>query len=154
MAVRSSNLKSALIRFDVSVVPAGAVILDAKLQLYVPDGSGVVKFQAYQVLRPWDEGQVTWTVARSGDPWGLPGCDRVGIDRAANPVAEDTVSGSGMWVEFPVTELVAAWVGDARTNHGLLVKMVADASTEYQLASSEHWKTDRRPKLSIVYGAP
>lgn len=154
MIVRTGDQKSALVRFDVSAIPAQAQILEANLQLYVTSGSREATLRAYRVLRSWDESQVTWRSARSGELWGSPGCNAIGIDREGEPTTESILGITGTWAELQITDLVASWVENPHANYGLFLKTVSAISTEHRLASSEHWQADWRPKLTIVYGIP
>jgi hypothetical protein len=154
MAVRTGGEKSALLRFDLGVLPPGAQVSEAWLELYVLGGARAGTLKVYQILRTWEEGQVTWRSSRSGEFWGNAGCEGLWIDRAPVAAAQGALAGTGTWVRLPLTDLVAAWLANPGENHGLLLKAASDISTEYQLATSESVNADWRPRLSLVYGAP
>ena len=65
---------SALVQFDVTDIPAEALIKAATLKLTIV-GSGttdnrLMDVSSYGIRRPWNVGEVTWNVASSSDPMG------------------------------------------------------------------------------------
>lgn len=154
LAIRTGDIKSALLRFEIVGIPRNAVILQATLEVYALSGSHGIALDAYRVLRPWLENEATWRQARQNDLWGVSGCNAPDVDREALPAATGDLGGPGAWATLDVTEPVAAWFAAPTANYGLLLKPVSDVATEYRLASSEHWKLEWRPKLTIVYGTP
>jgi len=154
-STRPDYRERALVRFDlVGEVPEEAEIRDATLRLYAVGGVGEVTMSLYRVLRSWEEGQVTWAVRQGSETWRTPGCDAPGVDRERDPTAQRIVAGSLQWIEFDVTDLVQAWSSHSKDNHGVLVEATGMVSTQYRLASSEHWKPDWHPMLRVTYAAP
>ncbi len=60
------GLRRALVRFDVSSIPAGATILDAVLTLQVDKKQGVVTAQAFLVGTDWAQGPAVGTGSGAG----------------------------------------------------------------------------------------
>ena len=73
------------------------------------------ELQAYDVTTAWAENTATWKT-----PWVKPGGD----------YAEPAVGGAaidrnmvGKWITIDVTPLVAKWVADPTSNHGLMLRL-------------------------------
>jgi hypothetical protein len=58
-----TRLMRSLIRFNVSGLPAGAIVTKVILQLYVPSNGSVTGGDVWQVNGPWSESTVTWSTA-------------------------------------------------------------------------------------------
>ena len=154
MIVRQGDVRSALIRFDLSSIPAGATIEEATLGLYAVSRSnaGGLTVDLYRVSRSWTEGQATWNLARSSVAWGLPGCNEVGTDREADPEASRFVDSINDWHEWDITDLVQGWVLAPGTNRGVILKGDGTVSVEYSFAASEYWWAQTlAPKLVVRY---
>jgi len=154
MAVRTGNEKAALLRFDLSIIPAGSQVRQARLELYLTSGTRDMTLAAYQLLRGWDEAQATWKSPRSGEQWAQDGASGEWVDVVPYQASEALLHASGEWVSLPLTNLVDAWVADPASNHGVILRLHGNVSTEYSVASSEHWKTEWHPKLFITYATP
>lgn len=149
---RTDGMRNSILRFDLSRVPAGARITQATLSVYVTTASpNPIWLEVYRVLRPWEPTQATWLRARDGSSWISPGCDYPGQDRAATYSATAYLSRAQASYDMDITALVQTWVNDPGTNYGILLKGSGASSTEYTLASSNHWGTAWRPKLTISY---
>ena len=157
LLVRQGDVRSALLRFDLSALPAGVTIQEAKLGLYALDRSNpnALTISVYQVLRSWVENQATWNLAASSVPWGAPGCNLVGVDRAEAAVASRVVNAVGTWHEWDVTSLVRTWAANPSSNRGVILKGDGSTSVEYSFASSEYWwGYSYSPKLVVRYTTP
>jgi len=155
MAVRQGDIRSALVRFDLSPLPPGATIHEAKLELWSASRSnpGGLPVSVFPVLRPWAEGQATWVLATAGVPWGLPGCNLIGVDRGDVATDSQLVTTVDDVYQWDVTTMVQGWVAAPGTNHGMMLREVSGmTSVEYHFATSEYWWGDNhRPKLIIYY---
>ena len=150
--IRSDGAKAALLRFDASRIPLSGEVEQAFLSLYVTAGGPhPMEISLYGIIRPWNARQATWRSPLLGNAWAVPGCNGPGSDRI--PFATDTthLEGSKRWVDFNVTSLVASWVSNPELNDGLVLHGSGNISTQYSLASAEHWKPSERPCLRIVY---
>jgi hypothetical protein len=145
--------QNALIRFDLSPIPGGADIIDAKLELYCDGWSGPgaeVTAGAYPVLRNTTISQATWNQAQDGNPWNTPGCGGVGSDREGTAQSSVTINGIEKWCSWNVTDMVQRWVDGTLTNNGVLVR--ADTGQgSYAFQSSEGSIIARRPRLVVTY---
>lgn len=152
MAVRTGNVMSALIRFDLSSIPSNATITGATLQLFVAgSGSYAMPINAYRVKRPWTESQATWNRAQVGIPWGSSGCDDVLSDRESAAGSMSAVSNTSTQCSFNLTSMAQGWVADPGANWGVLLKGSSGTSVQYSFASKEYWTQTMRPKLTVSY---
>lgn len=153
--VRSGNVHAALLKFDVSGIPSGATILQARLTLYPVDTAWLVShpftLSAYQVLRAWGETEATWLNATAGDMWGLPGANDAATDRSADAATSVTLLGTEAEANLDVTAVVADWVSGTAVNNGLFLGGSATKAMARAFASSSYWDPTMRPKLYVLY---
>jgi hypothetical protein len=106
-----------LLRFNVEgALPAGAVINDARLRLYLnyasPLNDAPMPNRLQRVDEAWGEQTVTWN---SEPRWG--------------PTYVTTTVGSASgWYEWEITDLVRQWVGGSVDNHG--VEIIGDETIQ------------------------
>lgn len=154
MIVRAHDIRSSLVRFDLSSLPIGRTIVDAHLKLYCVrrSNTGAMFVELYPVLRPWAELQATWVLARLGDPWGMAGCDLAGVDRPAASHVTKLVTTSSEWHDWDVTGLVRSWVAAPSSNHGMLLRGTGTTAVEYVYATSEYyWSYSLAPQLAVRF---
>ena len=152
MIVRQGNIKSSLVHFDLSSLPAGT-IQQATLSLYAVTRTNVgnLTLDVYPVLRPWAEEQANWTLATSATAWGLAGCSDAGTDLGA-VIGTLEVSTVNDWHEWDITDLVKSWVASPASNYGVIFKGRGPTSVEYTYAASEYWwALTLTPKLTVRY---
>lgn len=149
------DIRSPLIRFDLSPLPDGAAVNSARLELYLiwRSNGGSAYFSPYRIVRPWSETDATWQKATGSVYWGQPGCNDTSTDRL--PDATDLVQPppdiTGVWVTLDVTDMVRTWAANPESNLGMLLHDEGGNSVEYDFASSEHPTASLRPKLVIEY---
>lgn len=142
---------AALLRFDLSAIPADAVVTQATLQLYALGWGGSNEtIGTYRVLRGWNLCQATWNQALAGVPWGLPGCSDTATDRTATPESSVTTSGIGKWYSLDVHSSVQSWVNGSLVNQGLLLQ-APYSTASFQFASAQSGRINLRPTLVITY---
>jgi len=153
---RRTAVKSPLIHFDLLGLPPEAIVTRAWLELYIlrgPDGLPPMLAQAFQVNRPWNEGQATWYQASSGDNWALPGCDG-GADRSGLPSGSVTLDRVDALACLDISGLVSSWHRGEAANRGVIIKSFDLRNMEYALASSEAGDARRHPALTVRYFIP
>lgn len=102
----------ALLRFDLSPIPANAVVNSAQLELYLTATSdpppATVSIQVYRALQPWDAGTVTWNTRPLLEA----------------PAYGNTPVGTtiGRYYVWPITALVALQVSQTATNRGTALR--------------------------------
>ncbi len=172
LRVRSPDIRAALLRFDVSSVPANARILRATLGFYVRTHSneGEIDVAAYTLRRAWNPNEATWERASAAAAWGAPGANSVngsGRDRDATPTdarslrriryidvtGEQFLIDDATWYSLDITAAVREWVANPASNFGVVLKG-AVGSTEVEIAASESRDVGLRPCLVITYAEP
>ncbi|HET9958080.1 MAG TPA: DNRLRE domain-containing protein [Polyangiaceae bacterium] len=141
---------SCLFYWDVSAIPPGSVITEARISLRVTKGSNNV-YDVHELLRPWSESQVTWNSARAGSPWGAPGA-LANTDRGARlgTITGSTNSTQTVILNAAGIARVQAWVDNPSSNAGLIVANATNPK-ELALATGEHATLAYRPTLAITY---
>ena len=138
------------IRFDLSSIPQGVTIPDARLSLYAYQDAYPEVGAFLDILKfsgAWDEQQVTWYQADSLTPWL-----NEGGDYDIHPVSQTQINplATNAWVEFQVASAVQAFISGTSVNHGLMVRQGLDTD-ELHFYSSEYSVDSLRPKLTISY---
>ena len=125
-----------LVRFDLSIVPAGAAITSATLNLRkaVSLGGGTVSF--YPVTAPWGENTVTWSSFASA------------FDGSQAVALFDTTSiPDGALTQLDVLPIVQSWYSGVTPNHGFYLSQPTGRT---QFGSSEA-SFGSRPTLQVCY---
>lgn len=153
LAVRTNDVRTALVRHDIERVPTDVIVTDATLNLWVARGSNPasIALRVYVLQSSWNEGAATWLEADTGVSWADPGANSHGKDLGVEPIAEVILSEAQRWITIDVTEAAQQWATDPESNYGLILKGGGGVSVEYQLASSQAQQRDQRPKLLLTY---
>jgi hypothetical protein len=152
----SANIARNLIAFDLSQLPANAVISAVSLALYHYNYTyNTATFDLYRVKVPWVETEVTWQSARSGTPWQSAGCSGAN-DVEAAPIGVGTCPASPYdWFTIAIT---AAAKSALDLGYGWVIRERNDGvagNTFKQWYSSDYaGDVTKRPKLTIVYSLP
>ncbi len=153
------SICNALVRFDMSSIPPGSKIIEAKLIVKGVRQSNIARLyiNAFDLRRLWYEDQATWFDARAGRPWDKPGAEGSG-DHPAIPwdmgyLAGPTENPHLGWATARITGLVQRWVDHPETNYGVVLRPFGNR-VEYWLASSEYATELYRPQLQILYYPP
>ena len=118
----SGDLQRALVQFDLSSVPVGAIIHSATLNMEATAVGGTINIDAYQVLESWAEGtangssdDANWTNRDTGTAWTTAGgyFDPTAIDSLGV-----TATGQLSW---SITTLVQDWVDGTYANYGVMI---------------------------------
>ena len=144
----------ALLRFDVSAIPAEAIVTRASLELYAAGWGGEnMTIDAYQVIRTVAMCEVTWNQAHNGNNWALPGCNGA-TDRSMTGLASVTTTGLGRWYSFNVTAAAQGWVSGLPNNGVVLYGGYPSVVNSYYFASAQNAVVANRPRLVITYRLP
>ena len=149
----------ALLHFEMPDLPRDATIVSAELSLYA---GWVVSFDihstdpliigAYPVTAAWDEGTsqplsgANWYYSAPPATWS-----RAGGDFESEPAGIDTLSESGVWMNWDLTRTVSGWVASPGGNLGLILAREQGDNGLVSFPSSDHADTALRPKLTITY---
>lgn len=145
-----------LLRFDVSRIPTGAVLVSASARLWVvrdPRAGSAANsdFALHRMLTPWDL-SANWTQPMAGVFWAASG-GIPGVDYAAQQSAITFVVGNGQYA-FPTSAQglldIEEWRRNPDTNFGWLLK----TTNEGTLGTARHFgsmESTSRPQLSVEY---
>ncbi|MFO0760223.1 MAG: DNRLRE domain-containing protein [Byssovorax sp.] len=138
LVVASSGLSSgftsqALFRWDLSILPPGAVIQSATVALSQTN-NGPASPRVHLVTAPWSEATVTWS----------------SFAGAFDPSVIAVLSNASPTLSFDVTAVAKGWRQGTIQNHGLLVEQAAPTLTRYK--TSEWSVLTQRPQLTVCYG--
>ncbi|QRN94997.1 DNRLRE domain-containing protein [Archangium violaceum] len=151
----TGKIANALLRFDVSSIPATALVQSARLTFNVRNATSGEGFFVYAANRAWNESQATWTNATSSTTWATGGASGAS-DRGTTSFATLLPSAVGKYsVDLNAAGVTAiqGWVRNAGSNNGF----VLDALTNMdglELDSSESTTAANRPQLTVTYTLP
>ncbi|MBS2018957.1 MAG: DNRLRE domain-containing protein [Deltaproteobacteria bacterium] len=150
--MRVSAFSEGLVRFDLSSIPANAVVDSASLRLYAHgendeddddcddgdrEGFPAVPIRFHRVTGPWTESSTYASFGQRFDP----------------AVAAVLVpNGGSAYKTVNVTSLVRAWVAGTAPNYGVLLRTTSKKPTLF--VSSEGAKVALRPMLTVSYTTP
>jgi hypothetical protein len=166
-------IRRALLAFDLSSIPAGAVVTDVTLRLVCTKTTAPAEVNTlHRVLADWGEanssggfsggaggvaapGDVTWIWRFFGDAssvWGNPGGDYSpsvsGSATVGNP-GSYTFTGAGLLGD------VQGWLGSPSGNFGWLVKGNESVfHTAKRFGTREYPSASGRPLLTVTYNIP
>jgi RHS repeat-associated protein len=137
-----------------SQVPSGSKVLDAHLKVWqestTTNSTGAV-YELHGLTRSFTGTQATWNGAATGTAWTTAGGD-------FSATVGGTVSGltnDPNRQNFDATSIVQGWVNTPTSNHGLLVKLKAEASTSPQertiFAGPKTAESRLAPQLVVTY---
>ncbi|MDH3512896.1 MAG: DNRLRE domain-containing protein [Gammaproteobacteria bacterium] len=157
--------RRALLSFDLSAIPAGAVITDVSLTLTIENAQGPVTGSLHRLLKDWAEGDqggtgqgggmpsqptggndVSWTLTGLGPSWTSAGGDFIaGASDTESIPFNGTVTFSGDGMESDLQ----AWVNEPSGNFGWIILGSPNNSQVRKLASRE--SGSGQPQLSVTY---
>ncbi|WP_141012942.1 DNRLRE domain-containing protein [Nocardioides sambongensis] len=140
--------RRALLKFDVSNLPATATIYSASLDLYVDStqttGSGNHDFTARRVSEAWIDSAVTWNKRTAAQTWTTPG----GVWNSSSPVVNMNGGTSG-YRSFEVDGIVKSWVNNGIDNHGILIRQNEASDRVIWFRSVDN--ATNQPRLKVTY---
>ncbi|HEX6915399.1 MAG TPA: Ig-like domain-containing protein, partial [Chitinophagaceae bacterium] len=145
-----NKAKRAVLWFDISEIPASAIIQSATFSLRRVGGDGNSQVNYVHALtRSFVENKVTWNIANTGVNWTTAGGD-YNLTALSNTI----VTSTNQFYNFDVTAAAQNWVATPAANYGLLVKTAETLDKRHQFASKEHGTDAYHPVLSITYMVP
>ena len=139
------SVARSLMRFDLSAIPANAIILSAKLSLYFAPGavnpphSGLNASYLKRVTSAWTNTTVTWNTQPSTTV-----ADAVTLSQS-NFSTQD-------YLDMNVTTMVAQMVVNPFTNYGFELGLQSESCDKIlTFASSKFSDANKRPKLVVAY---
>jgi hypothetical protein len=144
-----SNTEHALVRFDLSSLPAGATITGATLRLnaFRENGGDPWNIEVHRVTEAWTEMGSNWNTSDGTSAWA----DGGGGSYDSVVVASHPGDATG-WFEWDVTSLVDAWHGGTHPNHGFA--LLPDAPVRRNDTMFDSREGGALPELVVTYSAP
>lgn len=146
------SARRAIIKFDISSIPASSVISSATLTLNTAIGLTTDQLSLHRITQAWTEGGSTWNTYNGTNNWSTAGGD---YDAVADATATPSATTAGTDVTFTVTTLIQELV-DGTTNNGFLIKLTSETGNTKGVSfdSSTVATSTDRPKLEITYEPP
>lgn len=144
--------KRALLKFDISAIPAGVALESASLVLDCSSFSGAATtLQLYLILRSdWVESEATNIIYKTGNDWTAPGAQGAGNDYQTSPkIASDySISGTGQKIiPFTLSEF-NKFVNGTYTSPDMLIRA---AGAIMDFSSLNHGTSNLRPFTRVTY---
>ncbi|MEM2885710.1 MAG: DNRLRE domain-containing protein, partial [Thermoproteota archaeon] len=144
----SAKIRRAIVKFDLTSIPAIAWVDSANVSLYVASFSQSFTIGIHRVqqspARAWTEGNVTWNKYDGTNSWTNAGGDFNGTATSTT-----TLSSSGYW-NWTATYDVRNFVQTSSTNYGWILKSTTESSS-YAVALSTKEATSNKPKIYVSY---
>jgi hypothetical protein len=163
LQVDGTPARSALLRFDVSDLPANANIESVALRLYTTSAGAAAtgSVGVYRVKQGWVEGSengspgtANWTERSTTAAWTTVGCGAPG-SRDSTPM-DELVPAAGdteYTVALPAS-LVEVWRANSQNNTGIILVAEDAATAASVFVSSEGAASTKRPLLEVRYTLP
>jgi hypothetical protein len=146
----------ALLRWDLSSVPAGSTIQSVALSINVT-GTSTDTFEIYEVKRSWTELQATWKKANSSTNWQSAGAQGT-LDRGSTVLGTVTASVAGIHtvtLNAAGLAVVQGWVNNPATNFGFILQDYANGTDDDLVFNSRNVAiAAQRPQLQVEYNPP
>lgn len=142
-----------LISFDLTSIPVGAIVTDAKFSLFAWDSasSGLGQHSTISgsnacwlepITSSWNESTVTWNTQPTSDS-----LSRIYIPSSISPTQN--------YIDIDVTSLIQYMVDNPSSNFGLILKLQNESYyRNLNFCSSDHPNSALHPKLEITYFLP
>ena len=160
--------RRALIRFDVSAIPAGSKIVEASVRIQVtrtpPQPPLNVPFKLFRCNAAWGEGNsssgggngapseagdATWFHTSYPDEfWATPGGD---LQRTESGLVLIDTNGSYTFTGDGLAADVQGWIDGGANNGWVMTADVSEPRTVRQIASRENANAASRPTLIVVF---
>ncbi len=145
---------AALLKWNISAIPTGSIIVSAAIELNVTGSTGD-HYEVYALQRAWDELSATWQRYAAGLTWSRAGATGTG-DRATSVLGKIGPASTGIYriaLNDAGIAAVQAWLNNPDTNYGIILQNYS-VSDGVDISSSEASNKSLRPKLTINYQAP
>lgn len=142
----------ALLKWDLSDLPAGAVIRSAVVTIHVVNESQGRGYSFFEMKRPWSEADATWLQAAPQQFWRSPGI-KAGLERGVEPLGTiaPRMKGALTVLLSPAAEgVLQGWIRKPETNHGFVLANDT-VSDGFKFHSREAFPHELRPKLKLEY---
>jgi hypothetical protein len=146
-----------VMNWDVSVLPQNAVVLKAKLSMYMYGYDGLGGDEGYEITahkiinNTPVVSNCTWNTYDGTNSW--TGGSNGGEQDLAPAEVSIIVDKNVGYKEFDITEMVKNWIADPSSNLGLMLNSdsIASSSSNRYFRPTEYSDPDMRPMLIIEY---
>lgn len=138
-----------LIGWDISHIPASAIIDSAKIHFNVTNAGG--PYSCYGLLREWSEPEVTWNQAQNGFAWATPGA-LGSTDRDNTELCTFSASSGALSIDLnnDGVALVQSWVDGSAGNYGFVIGD-SETGNGVDVDARETAAAMNRPRLEVTY---
>jgi hypothetical protein len=155
----TANACRSLLKFDLSGIPAGSIILTAILTVTLTEdrSDNARTKRVYRIKRAWTEAGATWNKYDGTNNWSTAGgfhaddCEQTDIGNTSFSATETIPSEKSL--TLTAAKVQEMFTG-AFTNNGFMIKTDTETDDSYALATSDHATASYRPKLVITYDPP
>jgi hypothetical protein len=163
---RATRLNRSLLQFNLTGIPANAIITAANLKLVTTSTSNTTSYplSIHRLTNSWDEGTATATGTAGICNWinrvaGPLAWTTAGGDFNATPEATTSVTGIATynWAGGTMNTLIQNWVSGANANNGMLLKYDVEtggATNNKTFASLQNATAASRPLLTFSWTTP
>jgi len=142
-----------VIAWDVSDIPATALVDAASIHLNTLNVGG--PYSCFGLLKAWNQDNVTWNEANTGNVWQIPGAEGV-TDRDNFSLCTVNAGSTGSITINLNTDglaLVQSWIYGGAANNGIIIAdSVSTDGADFD--SSDSATAMSRPRLEITYTVP
>lgn len=151
MTGMNGDAKRPCFKFDLTGIPANAIIDSAKFILTAVSGTSTPSYtvNVHRITSSWSEGSACGGA-------GTPNWSTLNTQFNTTASASTNVDDAGVY-SWNVKSLVEGWVANSSTNYGMMLKFATENWTSYNLkyfASKEYSDAGCRPKLLVSYHTP
>lgn len=143
-----------MLSWDISAIPANAIVETAQIQLQVTNPS-TGAYYCYTLLKSWQESQATWNLAATGETWSVAGAAGA-TDRGNEQLCTVNAGSTGL-ITVSLTPAglseVQAWVNSPSSNQGLIISN-SSTTDGADFHSRESTSATARPRLEVTYRVP
>ncbi len=149
----------ALIKFDVSSIPANAVITSATLSLWTSgdysDNDRTIR--VYRLKTAFDESNATWNESAASVNWETAGASGANDRESADIGSTQILAGESLGIEKQIAltpSKIQEFVSGTFTNSGFIIIADTELDDRFNYESSDSVTASNRPKLVIQYTLP
>jgi len=143
---------AALLKWDLSAIPAGSTVQSVTLNLYITDAS-TQSFPLYDLKCDWVENGATWKAFATGSNWLVAGAAGA-LDRGATSLAALKVTPTGSQTTTLNAAGIAAvqnWINAPAANFGFIAQNYTASTDAAKFSPRSHATVTRRPKITVIY---
>jgi hypothetical protein len=146
----NSKDRYALLQFDDATIPEGATLTDADVTIQVTDASGGANYEAYALLKDWEE-DGTWKATGASAQWQIAGAKGAG-DAGATVLSRLNPNTTGPYSFDIPNSAVDGWLNGTSPN-GIIIRGPS-VTNNLIFRSSEYATASGRPSLALSYSLP